>query len=47
MILLNVLIDNHWGKVSNRRLFFDHIANKKGFDPLKAENWYSISSDDI
>ena len=27
-------------EVENRRKFFEKYADKKGFDPLKPENWY-------
>eukprot|EP00026_Physarum_polycephalum_P003234 Phypoly_transcript_03244.p1 GENE.Phypoly_transcript_03244~~Phypoly_transcript_03244.p1 ORF type:complete len:742 (+),score=88.29 Phypoly_transcript_03244:221-2446(+) len=36
-----------WVDVNNRRKFFEDYAAKKGFDPLIAENWYSIRRRDI
>lgn len=31
----------------NRRQFFEEFAAKKGFNPLSAENWYSVNRKDI
>eukprot|EP00026_Physarum_polycephalum_P000389 Phypoly_transcript_00389.p1 GENE.Phypoly_transcript_00389~~Phypoly_transcript_00389.p1 ORF type:complete len:1231 (+),score=194.32 Phypoly_transcript_00389:52-3744(+) len=35
-------IRNYWEQASNRRKFFEGIANIRGFDPLIAKNWYSF-----
>eukprot|EP00026_Physarum_polycephalum_P003407 Phypoly_transcript_03418.p1 GENE.Phypoly_transcript_03418~~Phypoly_transcript_03418.p1 ORF type:complete len:724 (+),score=75.11 Phypoly_transcript_03418:129-2300(+) len=32
-----------WQELGNRKEFFDKVARDKGFDPLVAENWYSIT----
>lgn len=31
----------------NKRKFLDNFAKQKGFDPLIAENWYTIQISDI
>jgi hypothetical protein len=36
-----------WKRYQQRRKFFDNFANSKQFDPLVAENWYSVSHKDI
>jgi hypothetical protein len=33
----------YWSSPQNRRLFFIRYAEKHGFDPLIASNWYSLS----
>eukprot|EP00026_Physarum_polycephalum_P008209 Phypoly_transcript_08288.p1 GENE.Phypoly_transcript_08288~~Phypoly_transcript_08288.p1 ORF type:complete len:377 (+),score=65.39 Phypoly_transcript_08288:81-1133(+) len=38
---------NHWENEANRREFFVDFAATKGFDPLKAENWYKVSAGSI
>jgi hypothetical protein len=36
-----------WQDLGKRRQFFARIAKKRGFDPLVAKNWYSITSREI
>jgi len=36
-----------WKSPRKRRRFFDEFAESKGFNPLKAENWYSVLKVDI
>eukprot|EP00026_Physarum_polycephalum_P002670 Phypoly_transcript_02678.p1 GENE.Phypoly_transcript_02678~~Phypoly_transcript_02678.p1 ORF type:complete len:822 (+),score=110.18 Phypoly_transcript_02678:190-2655(+) len=36
-----------WRDSNNKRIFFDEYARNKGFDPLLAENWYSLDSKDL
>jgi hypothetical protein len=36
-----------WRKPERRRRFFDKFAKFKMFDPLDAENWYSITRKEI
>eukprot|EP00026_Physarum_polycephalum_P001348 Phypoly_transcript_01349.p1 GENE.Phypoly_transcript_01349~~Phypoly_transcript_01349.p1 ORF type:complete len:1107 (+),score=164.22 Phypoly_transcript_01349:191-3322(+) len=36
-----------WVNVENRRKFLAELAAQKGFDPEKAENWYSLSQSDL
>jgi len=36
-----------WHSAENRRNVFIEYAGKHGFDPLVAENWYTIKKDDI
>jgi hypothetical protein len=43
---MNSLSDK-WRNPKQRRKFFDDLANSKQFDPLNAENWYSITQKDI
>jgi hypothetical protein len=33
--------------ISERRKFFDQLAEDKGFHPLEKENWYHITSHDV
>ena len=37
--------DDYWKQVKNRRRYFEAFAREKKFDPLVAENWYSISDE--
>eukprot|EP00026_Physarum_polycephalum_P005484 Phypoly_transcript_05519.p1 GENE.Phypoly_transcript_05519~~Phypoly_transcript_05519.p1 ORF type:complete len:450 (+),score=67.80 Phypoly_transcript_05519:184-1350(+) len=37
----------YWRIKSARKDFFDQLARKKGMDPLVAENWYHLRSDEI
>ena len=32
---------------SNRRQFFEHLAEEKRFDPLIPANWYSLPTQEI
>jgi len=41
------MVDNQWKDLANCRRFFATYAQKKGFDPLNAANWYDVSSSDI
>jgi hypothetical protein len=34
-------------KRNQHRKFFDDFAKAKGFDPLNAEKWYSVSQKEI
>lgn len=36
-----------WKTPQRRREFFDKLAKQKGFDPLIADNWYSLTQQDI
>jgi len=36
-----------WADPPERRKFFENYASEKGFDPLNAENWYSVSLNQI
>lgn len=36
-----------WRDAENKRQFFINIAKMKGFDPLVAANWYSVTIQDI
>eukprot|EP00026_Physarum_polycephalum_P000399 Phypoly_transcript_00400.p1 GENE.Phypoly_transcript_00400~~Phypoly_transcript_00400.p1 ORF type:complete len:1105 (+),score=129.94 Phypoly_transcript_00400:31-3345(+) len=38
---------NHWRDEKNRRNFFVRYAEKKKFDPLIAENWYSVIPESV
>eukprot|EP00026_Physarum_polycephalum_P001152 Phypoly_transcript_01153.p1 GENE.Phypoly_transcript_01153~~Phypoly_transcript_01153.p1 ORF type:complete len:800 (+),score=123.64 Phypoly_transcript_01153:87-2486(+) len=38
---------NFWQDPNHRRQFFDKLAEKKGFDPLIPDNWYSLSKEAI
>ena len=33
---------SHWDSIVNRRHFFTNMAERMHFDPLVADNWYSI-----
>lgn len=39
--------DNFWKEATNRRQFFDEYARDRKFDPLVAENWYSVLYEDL
>jgi hypothetical protein len=39
--------ETYWLAPNNHKIFFDNFAKARGFDPLKAHNWYSVSKDDI
>lgn len=39
--------ENYYADAVNRKKIFDKFAKSRGFDPLVAENWYSITSEDI
>jgi hypothetical protein len=41
------ILVNHWQNKHNRRLFFEHYAEKNGFDPLIPDNWYTVPYSDI
>jgi len=32
-----------WQDVSNRKFFFNELAQEKGFDPSDSRHWYNIS----
>lgn len=33
----------YWNNIENRRRFFQEFAAERGFDPLQAENWATIT----
>lgn len=33
---------NDWSEFKSHKLFFDNLAKQHQFDPLNADNWYSI-----
>jgi len=37
----------YWCDVKHCRVFFDEFAKEKGFDPLKSDNWFGITRDEI
>jgi hypothetical protein len=39
--------DKYYYDLNNQKRFFAAFAARKGFDPLHAHNWYSISANDI
>jgi hypothetical protein len=39
--------DDYWTSSDKPRKFFESFAITRGFDPLYAANWYSISTEDI
>ena len=43
LLLLYFFWIDIWGKVENRRSFFEEFAQTRSFDPLKRENWYEGS----
>lgn len=53
MLLLRLVFFNsciaegYWGKKEHRRKFLDDFAERRGFNPKQAKNWYSIKSADI
>eukprot|EP00026_Physarum_polycephalum_P002865 Phypoly_transcript_02874.p1 GENE.Phypoly_transcript_02874~~Phypoly_transcript_02874.p1 ORF type:complete len:846 (+),score=138.45 Phypoly_transcript_02874:54-2591(+) len=38
---------NYWLSIDNRRQFLLRFAEQEGFDPYVAENWYSVSQDQL
>lgn len=36
-----------WFDIKTRKEFFMKFAKERGFDPLIADNWYSVSNDDL
>jgi hypothetical protein len=40
-------LERYWFDVGNRRNFFEKFAARHGFDPLIAENWYTVSKESI
>jgi len=36
-----------WKAPANQRIFFDEFARSKKFNPLDAENWYSVTRREI
>jgi hypothetical protein len=40
--MLTFLAVSYLADIRNRQHFFEEFAEKKGFNPLVAENWYSI-----
>lgn len=47
ILILILLTDQRWGKIENRRKFFEDYAKEKGFDPLVPHNWYRLPRSDI
>lgn len=41
-VILTCLLGGHWAVDANRRDFFNNFASEHRFDPLIAENWYSV-----
>jgi hypothetical protein len=42
-----LLAGNYWDDPKRRRKFFIEFAKEKGFNPLVAENWYSVPPSEI
>lgn len=40
----NVIIENHWANLDNRRAFFEAFARDHGFDPHVSSNWENITT---
>jgi hypothetical protein len=38
---------SYWKDPKNGRIFFENFAEKQGFDPLVAINWYSVDHVDV
>lgn len=38
--MLIFCVGSYWNDANNRRRFFEKFAEKEGFDPLLASNWY-------
>lgn len=38
---------NPWSDRKDRKQYFGEVARSRGFDPLVAENWYSVSYDQL
>eukprot|EP00026_Physarum_polycephalum_P002833 Phypoly_transcript_02842.p1 GENE.Phypoly_transcript_02842~~Phypoly_transcript_02842.p1 ORF type:complete len:838 (+),score=97.84 Phypoly_transcript_02842:84-2597(+) len=38
---------DYWADAKNRKTFFTIYAKEKRFDPLLAENWFSVTTEDI
>lgn len=45
--LFKQTLGKYWHSMENRKKFFDGFAEKKGFDPLQAENWKSFTQVDF
>eukprot|EP00026_Physarum_polycephalum_P001933 Phypoly_transcript_01936.p1 GENE.Phypoly_transcript_01936~~Phypoly_transcript_01936.p1 ORF type:complete len:910 (+),score=132.37 Phypoly_transcript_01936:109-2838(+) len=43
----NSMPRNYWDSTQNRRQFFEKFAEDRGFNPLVAENWYSVRAEDL
>lgn len=41
------LIELYWQSELNRRMFFVNFAKANAFDPLIAENWYTVQKDQV
>ena len=39
--------ENERGKKNRKRVLLENFALDYGFDPLCAENWYQVSSEDL
>jgi hypothetical protein len=46
-LLLITQTGHHWKLESNRRHFFEQLAEKNHFDPLNPINWYSFPTHEI
>jgi hypothetical protein len=44
---LFLFIEGYWFNKKNVRKFLDELAESHGFDPLNAENWYRITTNNI
>lgn len=42
-----MIVGDYWANARNRRHFFERFAADKGFDPLIAQNWYSITHEQL
>jgi hypothetical protein len=40
-------LEHHYSNKENIKQFFDDFASSNGFDPLIAENWYSVTLADL
>eukprot|EP00026_Physarum_polycephalum_P000662 Phypoly_transcript_00663.p1 GENE.Phypoly_transcript_00663~~Phypoly_transcript_00663.p1 ORF type:complete len:1097 (+),score=133.55 Phypoly_transcript_00663:927-4217(+) len=42
-----ILPSGHWNEIRNHREFFDNFALSRGFEPLVAKNWYSVTQQQV
>lgn len=47
LFLLNYFCKAWWYDATKRRKFFENFARMNGFDPLVADNWYTITRDRV
>jgi hypothetical protein len=36
------ILGNYYRDIGKRKVFFERFAKRNGFDPLIADNWYSV-----